>query len=523
MGASTRTGESDPASSAIGQPTAPAKSPAVVDIGPAAVREARQRLEDFAAERLEGVHLVVVSNREPYEHTHYDDPSQWITPASGLTTALDPVMRICRGAWVAHGSGAGDRAVSDDDGRVAVPPDDPRFTLRRVWLDPEEVEGYYDGFSNQTLWPMCHQVYVRPRFEEEHWQQYVRVNQKFAQAVLAQIAGKRAIVLVQDYHLALLPQMIRRERPDVVLSQFWHIPWASPDALGTCPWERPILKGLLGNDILGFHVRRYCNNFLDSVALSLETRIDCAESIVVRNGHPTHVRPYPISIDPETMVPDPSIEVPEVTGFERHGVRFLLGIDRLDYIKGIPEKLRAYDTLLEKHPELHGKIALVQLATPTRTNVPEYVALESEVQDLAQHINVRHGTLQWQPVHLIDRMLDASELATLYARAAVCIVGSLQDGMNLVAKEFVAARRDPRGVLVLSRFAGAQHGMNAALPIQPYDREAYAATLHAALLMSPEEQEDRMRRLRATLFENTIYTWAETILREAVQIQRDRA
>ena len=521
MGASTRTGETDPASPSPATVSVP--SPAIVDVGPAAVREARQRLEDFAAERLEGVHLVVVSNREPYVHTDPTDAKNWITPASGLTTALDPVMRICRGTWVAHGSGAGDRATADDAGRVQVPPDEPRFTLRRVWLTPEEVAGYYDGFSNQTLWPMCHQVYVRPRFEEEHWQQYVQVNQKFAQAVLSQIEGKRAIVLVQDYHLALMPKMIKRERPDVVLSQFWHIPWASPDALGTCPWERPLLKGLLGNDILGFHVRHYCNNFLESVALSLETRIDCAESVVVRNGRQTHVRPYPISIDPETMPPDSGIEIPEIIDLERGGVRFLLGIDRLDYIKGIPEKLRAYDTLLARHPELHGKVALVQLATPTRSNVPEYVALNDTVQNLAQQTNVRHGTLHWQPVLLIDRMLDAHELAALYARAAACVVGSLQDGMNLVAKEFVAARRDHRGVLVLSRFAGAQHAMGGALQIQPYDREAYAATLHAALLMTPQEQESRMRRLRATLFENTIYTWAENILREAVQIQRDRS
>jgi trehalose 6-phosphate synthase len=492
-----------------------------VDVGPAVAREARQRLEDFAAERLEGVHLVVVSNREPYLHTDPNDPKQWVTPASGLTTALDPVMRICRGTWVAHGSGAGDRAVTDEAGRVDVPPDDPRFTLRRVWLQRDEIDGYYNGFSNQTLWPMCHQVYVRPRFEEEHWQQYVHVNKKFAQAVLAQIEGRRAIVLVQDYHLALLPKMIKKERPDVVLSQFWHIPWANPDALHTCPWERPLLKGLLGNDIIGFHVRHYCNNFLESVTETLEARIDYAESIVFRGGRRTHVRPYAISIDPEAIPPDTGVEVPEIVPLERNGVRFLLGVDRLDYIKGIPEKLRAFDTLLARHPQLRGKVTLAQLATPTRSSVPEYASLENQVKQLAGEVNERYGNEAWKPVVLIDRMLDAPELAALYARSAACVVGSLQDGMNLVAKEFVASRRDNRGVLVLSQFAGALHVMRGALPVHPFDREAYAATLHEALLMSPEEQERRMRRLRATLFESTIYTWAENILREAVQIQRD--
>ncbi|UCE02986.1 MAG: trehalose-6-phosphate synthase [Candidatus Latescibacterota bacterium] len=486
----------------------------------ARISEARTRLEEFASSELGDAHLVVVSNREPYVHTDPQDGSKWHTPASGLTTALDPVMRICGGTWVAHGSGHGDILVADASGRVQVPPDHPQFTLRRVWLERAEVAGYYDGFSNRTLWPLCHQVYVRPRFEEEDWLQYKRVNEKFAQAILAQVEGKRAIVLVQDYHLALVPEMIKSARPDVVVSQFWHIPWPNIDVLSTCPWHRQILKGLLGNDILGFHVRQYCRNFLGGVDRALEARVLGDKSAIFWNGRTTFVRPYPISIDPETMIPSENATVPELQRHKISGARVLLGIDRLDYIKGIPEKFRAYDRLLREHPEHQGRVVLVQLATPTRSRVPEYVKLAHEVEELAREINERHGDSTWKPIVLLQRLLDQEELAALYAQSDVCVVGSLQDGMNLVAKEFVAARRDQRGVLVLSRFAGATKQMIGALPIHPYDREAYAATLHAAIMMPPEEQEDRMRQLRADLSRHTIYSWAENILREAVQVQR---
>lgn len=480
----------------------------------------RARLEEVARNRLHGAKLIVVANREPYIHLYDGQDVRCIKPASGLTTALDPVMRACVGTWVAHGSGDADRAAADELGRVAVPPEDPTYTLRRIWLSREEEQGYYYGFANEALWPLCHAAYMRPRFDPRDWEQYRQVNQKFAAAVLDEVKDEPAVVFVQDYHFALLPRMLKNVRPDLVVLQFWHIPWPNREVFRICPWQDEILDGLLGNDLLSFHVQYHCNNFLETVDRSIEARVDMERFAVTRGGHTTVVRPQPISIDPEaatTFAPEELENEEELlrTHLRVQDQRLLVGVDRVDYIKGIPERFRAVDYLLTKHPEFKGRFSFVQVGAPSRTHIPTYRHLNEEVAALAEEINWRHGDDDWKPIIHLNEHHAPERVYALYRSATACVVTSLHDGMNLVAKEFVAARTDLRGALVLSRFTGAARELTDALLVNPYSIEETAEALRVALTMPPEEQERRMRRMRAQVLDNNIFRWAGMLLSEA--------
>jgi trehalose 6-phosphate synthase len=480
----------------------------------------RNRLEEVARTRLGGAKLVVVANREPYIHAYDGDDIRCLRPASGLTTALDPVLRACRGVWVAHGSGDADRAAADEHGRVAVPPEDPSYTLRRVWLTKEEVEGYYYGFANEALWPLCHIACTRPRFDAADWERYREVNRKFADAVLDEVGGGPAVVFVQDYHYALLPRMLKDARPDLVVMHFWHIPWPNREVFRICPWQEELLDGLLGNDLLSFHIQYHCNNFLETVDRALESRVDWDRFAVTRGGKTTWVRPQPISIDPDlvagSLPEDPKKEERRLR--QRLGVRdqpLVVGVDRVDYTKGIPERLRAVDRLLTLHPEFRRKFTFVQVGAPSRVHIPAYRRLGEEIDALVEEINWRHGNHTWRPVVYLNEHHGPELLFPLYRAAAACVVSSLHDGMNLVAKEFVAARGDDRGVLVLSRFTGAAQELADALLINPYAVDEFAGALRQALVMPAEEQERRMRRLRQQVADNNIYRWAGMLLSEA--------
>lgn len=480
----------------------------------------KARLEEVARDRLGGARLVVVANREPYIHQYRDGEVEWIRPAGGLTTALDPVMRACGGIWVAHGCGAADRESSDRFGRVGVPPDDPSYVLRRVWLSKEEEEGYYYGFANSTLWPLCHQVYQRPTFHAEHWKAYQEVNRKFADAVLEEIDDEPALVFVQDYHFALVPQMLKEARPDLVVAHFWHIPWPHPETFQVCPWAAPLLRGMLGNDLLAFHTQHHCNNFLETVDRTVECRIDWDRFAVTCGGLDTQVRPHPISVDPdladEYLGPNWDRRAAAMRRRHRLGNRKLLvGVDRVDYTKGIPERLAAVDRLLETRPELKGEFHFLQLGAPSRTHLPAYRDLNDDVQTLAEKINWRHGTTDWQPVMFLNEHHGPEEVYLLYRMAAGCVVSSLHDGMNLVAKEFVASRSDHQGSLVLSRFAGAARELTDALLVNPVDADETAEALYSALTMHPAEQERRMKRMRDHVADNNIFRWAGMLLSEA--------
>ncbi|MEW6320839.1 MAG: trehalose-6-phosphate synthase [Acidobacteriota bacterium] len=491
--------------------------------------------------QLGGTRLVVVANREPYIHVRRVERQRglWaklrgrsqstsiecMRPASGLVTALDPVMRACGGTWVGHGSGSADRLVVDERDRVAVPPEQPAYTLRRVWLTSQEEEGYYYGLSNNALWPLCHIAYARPEFNESDWWEYVSVNRRFADAVLEELDGDRspAIVFAQDYHFALLPRFIKEARPDVVVCHFWHIPWPNPEAFRICPWGSEILDGLLGSDLLGFHIQYHCNNFVETVDRTLEARVDREHFAVWRGGRPTYIKPFPISIDPALWEhPGGAAAAAEARALrEQSGIgprKIVLGVDRLDYTKGIPERFHAFGRLLENRPEWRGRVVFLQIGAPSRDHLSRYRVLSDEVDAIVRGINDRFGTPDWQPVIYRREHHDHAAVAGWYRAADVCIVSSLHDGMNLVAKEFIASRTDQRGVLVLSRFTGASRELDEALQVNPFAVDAFADTLHDALSMDEDQQARRMRALALRVGRHTVYDWAAAVLTAACRL-----
>jgi trehalose 6-phosphate synthase len=483
----------------------------------------KQRLMDVARTRLDGARLIVVANREPFIHVYEGDEIRCMRPASGLATALDPVMRACGGVWIGHGSGSADREVVDEHSRLAVPPEDPSYTLRRVWLTKEEEQGYYYGISNEALWPLCHVAYTRPRFDPLHWDRYRSVNQKFADAVLEEVGPSPGVVFVQDYHFALLPRMLKQARPDLVVMHFWHIPWPNREVVRICPWQEELLDGLLGNDLLSFHIQYHCNNFLETVDRALEAKVDMERFAVTRNGHTTMIQPHPISIDPGLIASFAPADVQaEARQLRKQlGLRnrkLLVGVDRVDYTKGLPERFRAVDRLLTLHPQLKGQFHLVQVGAPSRVHIGEYRQLNDELAALAEEINWRHTSRDWKPIVFINEHYTSEQVYALYRLATACVVSSLHDGMNLVAKEFVAARSDLRGALVLSRFTGAARELTDALLINPYDVDGFADALAQALTMPEEEQERRMQRLRRHVEDQNIYRWAGQLLSRGAKL-----
>ena len=486
-----------------------------------------ERLRIFVQTKLNGSRLFAVSNREPYEHKNRGNTVEWSVPASGLVTALEPVLRACDGTWVAQATGDADREASDDRGRVRVPPDHPQYTLRRVWLTQQEEDGFYFGFANEGLWPLCHIAHTRPIFRAEDWAAYQVVNQKFADALLEEIEGEQnPVVLVQDYHFALLPQMIKKQRPDARIAIFWHIPWPNPEAFGICPWQRELLDGMLGADLIGFHIQAHCNNFLETVDRALESRIDWESFAVNRGDHVTVVRPFPISVafgaaSVDRTPADPP-EVERETLFRQLGVDAYLmglGVDRIDYTKGIVERFRGIERFLERYPFYRGKLSFVQIGAPSRTHIKRYQDLMEEVQAEADRINQRLRKGDWKPIVLMERQHSHEEIMPYYRAANFCLVTSLHDGMNLVAKEYVAARQDQDGVLILSRFAGASQELKDALVVNPYDTEELAQAIYTALEMPSGERSTRMSHMRDQVREHNVYRWAGDLIGELTGIR----
>ena len=480
--------------------------------------------------RLDDGHLFVVSNREPYMHQRNGKAVDVVVPPSGLVTALEPVLNACDGTWIAHGSGNADAEMVDAGDRLRVPPDDPRYSLRRVWLSKEEEEGYYYGFANEGLWPLCHIAHTRPLFRAADWQHYQDVNRKFMTAVLEEIEGvAKPVVLVQDYHFALLPRLIKEKRPDARVAIFWHIPWPNPEAFGICPWQRQLVDGLLGADLIGFHIQSHCNNFLATVDRVVESRVDWEHFSVLRQDHRTMVRPFPISVaftgDDAAENNDHGFNYLERSALLRSlGVEatFMgIGVDRIDYTKGILERFLAIERFLDKYPSYQGKFTFVEIGAPSRTHIKRYHDLEAEVEAEAERINWRFQGGKWKPIVFLKRSHSHQEIEPYYRAADLCLVTSLHDGMNLVAKEFLAARKDERGVLILSQFTGAARELRDALLVNPYDIDQTAEAIRAALEMEPEDKQLRVHRMRKVIKEHNIYRWAGNLVTELCEVRLD--
>jgi len=489
------------------------------------------RLSVHVRNRLEaGSRLFVVSNREPYVHSRRGKSMEVNVPPSGWVTALEPVLRACDGTWIAHGAGDADSERVDAHDRLQVPPDDPRYTLRRVWLTKEQEEGYYYGFANEGLWPLCHIAHTRPIFRAGDWKHYEEVNRKFAAALLEEMENtSRPIVLVQDYHFALLPKMIKRSRPDARVSIFWHIQWPNPEAFRICPWQGELVDGLLGADLIGFHIQAHCTNFLQTVDRIVESRINWERFSVQRLDHQTAVRPFPISVefsDERPAVPHHSAHEERVTLLKALGVEAAymgFGVDRLDYTKGILERFLAVERFLEKYPCYQRAFTFVQIGAPSRTHSKRYHDLQAEVEAEADRINWRFQADQWKPIVLLTRHHSQKEIEPYYRGADLCLVTSLHDGMNLVAKEFVATRHDELGVLILSCFAGAARELQDALQVNPYDIDLTAEAIRAALEMTAEEKQMRMHRMRKLVREHNVYHWAGSLIGELCEVRLDTA
>jgi trehalose-6-phosphate synthase len=496
-------------------------------VGDIKVKWSPAALRRLLEEELPGADVIVVSNREPYIHNRTGDGDIALQmPASGLVSALEPITRACGGTWIAHGSGSADADVVDGQDRIAVPPDDPSYALRRVWLSDAEQDGYYYGLANEGLWPLCHLAYVRPEFRQEDWAQYVAVNRKFADAVVDEAKSEAPVVLVQDYHFALLPRMIRERLPNATIITFWHIPWPNPEVFGICPWRDEILDGLLGSTVMAFHTPAHCHNFIDCVDRYLESRIDREQSTITRGGVTTCIRPYPISIEwpPRALRDQPTIA--ECRRIVREQLKLpgdivmAVGVERFDFTKGILERFRAVEDLLERYPNWRERFVFVQVAAPTRTKLAAYQQLEAETRALVTAVNQRFGTPTWQPIVLLARHHEPDEVFTLFRAADACVVSSLHDGMNLVAKEFIAARDDEEGVLILSSFAGAAAELIDAVVINPYDTAGTADGLDFALRMPRKEQRHRMSLMRSLVAEHNVYRWAGRMLLDAAKLRR---
>ncbi len=483
-------------------------------------------LQDLLENELPDAEVFVVSNREPYIHNHAEGGVVVQRPASGLVSALEPVMRACGGTWVAHGSGSADRETVDATDHVLVPPEKPAYRLRRIWISDDEQEGYYYGLANEGLWPLCHLAYVRPIFRDSDWQQYVAINQRFADAIVKEATRPDPVIMVQDYHFALLPRMIRAQLPRATILTFWHIPWPNAEAFGICPWKEEIIAGLLGSTVLGFHTQAYCNNFFETVDRFMESRIDREHRSVVFGGEETMVRPYPISIEwpPAALLAQQPVDICRRSVRVRFGLaddmKIGVGIERFDYTKGILDRLMAIDELLARQPQWKRRFTFIQIVAPTRSKLPSYTNLQKEALRLTEEINARHGEGAYKPILLVIRHHEPDEVYELFRAADLCVVSSLHDGMNLVAKEFVAARDDELGALVLSRFAGASSELGEALIINPYDVQGMAEAIGRALVMPEAEQRERMRLMRAQVRERNVYRWAGQILLDASRLRK---
>ncbi len=484
------------------------------------------KLRDLVHAKLGENALVVVSNREPYMHIIQESTGKpkCVRPASGVVTAIDPILRACGGTWVAHGSAAADRSFVNSKDKLGVPPEDNRYILKRVWLSKEEEEGYYYGFANEGLWPLCHVTHTRPIFRESDWQMYKKVNHKFAQSVLDELPVKNPFVFIQDYHFTLLPKIIKEKRPDAIIALFWHIPWPNPEVFAICPYHLEILDGMLGCDLIGFHVQNHCNNFLDTANRLIECRVDTEKFSVVSKNKETFIRSFPISVNTPAVSGKSKLAAEEINKikneYDLQDKIIGVGVERIDYTKGIIERIMAIDRFLEKYPEYRKKFVFIQLAAPSRTHIKRYHELMGEIDELVEKKNWKYSEGSWKPIIYLKRHFSPEEIEPYYALADFCVVSSLHDGMNLVAKEYVASKTDASGALILSKFTGAARELTDAVLINPYSIEEFADAIKFTVDMPIDEKRKRMENMRKAVTENNVYKWAGNIITELTALKK---
>ena len=479
-----------------------------------------ERLKEFTKAYLKERSIFVVSNLEPYMHRKVKNEIHYVVPPSGLVTALNPVMEACGGMWIARSYGDADRETVDKDDKIAVPPDDPKYTLKRIWLTEKEIQGFHKGFSNEGLWPLCLMVHTRPVFRKSDWREYSRVNGLFAASLLKEIKGvQQPLILIQDYHLSLLPSMLKRARPDARIAIFWHLPWPSAEQFSICPWRKEILEGMLGADLIGFHTQQYCNNFIDTVSKEIESLIDFERFSITRNEHASYIKPFPLSINFTNS--NDSDTAADKTLLEELGITtplLGLGVDKMDYVKGIVERFHGVEYFLSTHPDYKNKFTFLQIAPLCRSDMEIYRKYEEAVTQEAERINKSLGTKDWKPIILVKKEYSHKKLTSLYRLANFLAITSLHEGMNLVAKEFIAARNDEEGVLILSPFTGASRELREALTVNPYNTIQVAEAIGTALTMSKTEQRQRMQTMRNIVKNYNIYRWAAELIKSLTEI-----
>jgi alpha,alpha-trehalose-phosphate synthase [UDP-forming] len=464
-------------------------------------------------ERLKDHLFVVVSQAEPYQHDYVKDTVKVKRTTGGLISAMEPLLKANKGLWIAHGRGTADKEAVDENDKVKMPPGKNQYTLKRIWISKKNLRGWYYGFSNEAMWPLCHSVFERPTFRESDWNTYWDVNQQFADAVLKEVEGKKAIVWIQDYQLSLVPQMLKEKRPDLIVGHFWHIPWPVSDIFKICPWDRTLLEGMLGNELIGFQRHSYCRNFLTCVSKTLEAKVDFDALTVTYNNHVTYVRHFPISIDTQGVIQASQKTKKFGKAFIKKNItargyeHLSIGVERMDYTKGLPERIKAIDRFLEKYPEYQEKFVHVNILVPSRTLIKRYEELDREIDNLIENVNFKYATATWQPIHVIKEAVPPSEVYSFYKSADIALVTSLADGMNLVAKEYIAAGPDD-GVLILSEQAGAADELQDALIVNPYDIEQLADKIKQALEMPKDERKQRIEKMRGFIAQHNVYEWA---------------
>ncbi len=479
----------------------------------------KENLKEVIKEKLKDHLFVIVSNREPYSHVYAGQKVKWVGAVSGAVTPLDFIMQTVKGSWIAAGTGDADKVVVNQKGEIMVPPDNPRYTLKRIWLSKEEFDGYYNGFSNSTLWPLCHIAHVRPSFHRAEWEAYKKVNEKFADAILEKVGHNKAFVWVQDYHLALVPKFLKKKRPDLIVAQFWHIPWPAAEIFRICPWRKDILEGLLANDLLGFHLGYYCTNFFNTVARELEANIDHETSKISYKDHCTAVKSFPIGVDYEHIANLASHNRQSIKNATKKYIsgdyKYLcLSVERLDYTKGTLERLQAIDRFLTRYPQYQKKLVYLGIVALSRTHIPAYQDYLKRIEEEAQRINWKYHTNSWYPITITNDIFGLKNLITFYKNANICMVTSLDDGMNIVSKEYIAAANPKKGMLILSHFTGTARELTDAIQVNPYNIEQMTEAIRIALEMPKKERVERMEKMKGIIKEKNVYRWASKFILE---------